>query len=163
MVNVALTDKGVTGISSCQCKLNNFRLVVWCNFLNGCPYLNVICMELDSSLNVKSWSVLWGNCGGICTRMVLRYFPGTTTHLFSTLGDSKLLLQKLCTMGRDIPYGVKHQLFTTGSLQALSCVTVMNQCHLDISLWLLLIGRKLQEKALAIKQSELLLFFCVWR
>lgn len=54
----------------------------------------------------------------IVVLMVLGYFSGTTTQLFSTLGDSKLLWQKLCTMGRDKPYRVKHQLFTTGSLQS---------------------------------------------
>lgn len=72
-VKTALTDKSRTGISSCQCKWDKFRLVIWCNFLNGCPYLDVICMGLDSSLNVKSWKkfpILWGNHGDICARKV---------------------------------------------------------------------------------------------
>lgn len=72
-IKIALADKGITGISSCQWKWDKFRLVVWCNFLNGCPYLNVICMGLDSSLNVKSWEkypILWENYGGICIRKV---------------------------------------------------------------------------------------------
>lgn len=37
--------------------------------------------------------------------------------------------------------------------KALNWVTVMNQCQLGISLWLLLIGRKWQEKAFAIKTA----------
>lgn len=69
-VKIALTDKGVTGISSCQCKCNKFRLVVWCNFLNGCPYLNVICMGLESPKSWEKYPILWGNDGGICTRKV---------------------------------------------------------------------------------------------
>lgn len=50
--------------------------------------------------------------------MLLGYFSGTTIQLFSTLGDPELLPQELCTMGRDKPNAVKHQLFTAGSLQS---------------------------------------------
>lgn len=54
----------------------------------------------------------------IVVLMVLGYFSGAMTQLSSTLGDSKLLWQKLCTVSKDKPSGVKHKLFTTGSLQS---------------------------------------------
>lgn len=131
-------------------------------------------MGLDSSLKVPSWKklshslgkvavvCLQGRLGKVIMVLLYRFRDCTSLEIppssFPHLGTVKTALaealQKLCTVGRGKPYGLKHQLFKTGSLCSVSFITgkelrwviMMNQCQFVISLWLLLIEEEAARK-----------------